>query len=316
MYAYSLLSFAFLAASAFDMDDDWDAWLEDLRVCDDKDPAVWLPETSTGVENPEAAGACDSDDAANDFQDCECVPARTVKWDTDPDMMTDMTPLNKTQIKNKQLQNDKFHMIFNSREYQALSHETKMEMLWDQLTKVKKVKCQDWEKIWKNFLQNPNHSMKKVTHSEDRLSGWYRRNQLKREQERKGFGDEMHREITEGKVNPRQKYVHQQGVVTKGKFVVTKRNRGYTGIFASGADDVIMRFSEAGQHFEGKTKSLNPSIALKFLRSKVTSANTFGMLSFEPEEDGKWDFWREDFRSHLPNFANAHQDEEPSVCYS
>ena len=148
--------------------------------------------------------------------------------------------------------------------------------------------------------------MKKVSRSSRRRTDWYRRNVMETEQERKGYGDEMHKEITEGRENPRQKYVHQQGVVTKGKFVVTNRERGYTGIFARGAKDVIIRFSEAGQHFEGITKSLNPSIALKFLRSNVTSANTFGMISFDPEEEGKWDFWREDFRTHLPNFGNAH----------
>ena len=56
--------------------------------------------------------------------------------------------------------------------------------------------------------------------------------------------------------------------MTKAKFVPTQNDRGYTGIFESGADDVIIRFSEAGQYLEGHTTSLNPSIALKFLRSK------------------------------------------------
>ena len=83
----------------------------------------------------------------------------------------------------------------------------------------------------------------------------------------------MHKETTEGQVNVRQKYVHQQGVVTKAKFVPVPKNKGFTGIFESGADDVIIRFSEAGQHLDGVTKSLNPAIALKFLRSGVTSDN-------------------------------------------
>ena len=54
---------------------------------------MWLPEESTGVVNPEAEGACDSDDADNNFQNCDCVPARLVKWDTDSEMRTDMSQL-------------------------------------------------------------------------------------------------------------------------------------------------------------------------------------------------------------------------------
>jgi len=36
---------------------------------------------------------------------------------------------------------------------------------------------------------------------------------------------------------------------------MTDNRRGYTGIFESGADDVIIRFSETGQHLEGTTKN-------------------------------------------------------------
>ena len=105
-----------------------------------------------------------------------------------------------------------------------------------------------------------------------------------KEQERTGFGDEMMPEVTEGNKNMRQKYVHQQGIVTKASFVPFKRTvqrRGYTGIFESGADDVIIRFSTSGQHLEGVSNSINPAIAIKFLRSGVISGNQFGMLGFD-----------------------------------
>ena len=65
--------------------------------------------------------------------------------------------------------------------------------------------------------------------------------------ERLGFGDEMG--IDPSTQEPRRKYVHQQGVVTKAKFVPFKKNvnkRGYTGIFKSGAKNMVMRFSDAG----------------------------------------------------------------------
>ena len=99
----------------------------------------------------------------------------------------------------------------------------------------------------------------------------------------------MRPEVTEGNLNMRQKYVHQQGIVTKAKFVPFERNvrkRGYTGIFESGADDVIIRFSTSGQHLEGVTKSINPAIAIKFLRSGVVSGNQFGMLGFDNVRNG------------------------------
>ena len=122
-------------------------------------------------------------------------------------------------------------------------------------------------------------------------------------------------EKTEGNRNPRQKYVHQQGVVTKGRFEAFDNERGYTGIFASGAEDVIIRFSDAGQYLEGVTESINPSIALKFLRSGVTSGNQFGMLAFETTEaERPFDFWRSNFRSHLPSFKNNEEDIEQSMC--
>jgi len=49
------------------------------------------------------------------------------------------------------------------------------------------------------------------------------------EQEIVGHGDEMNKEPSHGRT--RQKYVHQQGVVTKARFVPTQNDRGYTGIF-------------------------------------------------------------------------------------
>ena len=93
--------------------------------------------------------------------------------------------------------------------------------MWTQLTKIKKVKCQDFEKLWKNFLQEPNFSFKKVAKSNKRLGPEYLQNSLPREQEKRGWGDEMGTEETLEDRHTRQKYVHQQGVVTRAKFVTT-----------------------------------------------------------------------------------------------
>ena len=86
--------------------------------------------------------------------------------------------------------------------------------------------------------------------------------------------------------------------------------RGYTGIFKSGADDVILRFSTSGQHLDGVTDSINPSIAIKFLRTGVISGNQFGMLGFDNHFSGQWNFWRRNFKTHLPNFKNSMEEIE------
>ena len=51
--------------------------------------------------------------------------------------------------------------------------------------------------------------------------------------------------------------------------------------------------------------SANPSIAIKFLRDRQESANTFGMVSFEGTNT--WDFLANDFRSQLPDFSPGNQ---------
>ena len=61
---------------------------------------------------------------------------------------------------------------------------------------------------------------------------------------------------------------------------------------------------------QGVTKSVNPSIAIKFLRSGVTSANQFGMVSFDNIPDGRFDFWKKPFMSHLPSFKNNEEEVE------
>ena len=114
----------------------------------------------------------------------------------------------------------------------------------------------------------------------------------------------------------RVKYVHQQGIVTRAKFVPggMASERGYSGIFASGSDEVIVRFSDAGQRLDGVSESINPSIALKFIRDGMTSANQFGMIGFDTIPSGMWDFWQTDFRSNLPDFKNSNSRD--NICLS
>ena len=114
MLRYSQISLLFLQASALNLAQEEGS---DIPQCTEDDPAIWLPEESTGLVNPETQGACDSDDADNDFQNCDCVPPRLVKWDTDAEMMTDMSELGTDRLANRGLSNNDFHLVFNSREY-------------------------------------------------------------------------------------------------------------------------------------------------------------------------------------------------------
>jgi len=72
--------------------------------------------------------------------------------------------------------------------------------------------------------------------------------------------------------------VHQQGIVAKAKFTPVTNDDGnyelpYTGIFESGSEHMIVRLSETGRIIPGVTKGLQPSVAMKFLRNGMKSAN-------------------------------------------
>jgi len=58
--------------------------------------------------------------------------------------------------------------------------------------------------------------------------------------------------------------------------------------------------SETDVFVDGLTQAANPSIALKFLRDGESSANQFGMISFEGTDS--WDFLANPFMTHLPQF--------------
>ena len=88
MLRNSLLGLILGQASAINL-----AQEEDLPQCSLDDPAQWLPSIPTEIDNPEIERQCEPEDAENNFQDCDCIPARMIEWDTDPDMMTDITML-------------------------------------------------------------------------------------------------------------------------------------------------------------------------------------------------------------------------------
>merc|ERR1711971_1136681 len=96
-------------------------------------------------------------------------------------------------------------------------------------------------------------------------------------------GDEMR--------DGRLKLAHTQGLIAKVKWT-PMAGTGYSGIQDTGAEDIIMRFSETGMIHED-SKGLKPSVAFKFLRDGIESDNIVAMPSFG--NSGHWNFLKEPF---------------------
>lgn len=94
------------------------------------------------------------------------------------------------------------------------------------------------------------------------------------------FGDEM----PEGE----KKLTHAQGVVAKVNWEPVNNANGYTGEFASGSKNVIMRLSETSMLHEG-SKGLTPSVAFKILRDGQYSDNIVAMPAFSSSTS--WNFF-------------------------
>ena len=78
----------------------------------------------------------------------------------------------------------------------------------------------------------------------------------------------------------------------------------YTGFFEDGAEHGIIRLSDAHLHLNDSRGNpvgshMQPSVAVKFLRDGMESANYLGMVSFEDGGTG-FDFFSKPFINHLP----------------
>ena len=103
----------------------------------------------------------------------------------------------------------------------------------------------------------------------------------------------------------REKTTHTQGIVAKVEWHVT--NPRFTGMYQTGTDTAILRFSQTANLHDDST-GLLPSVAIKMLINGQKSENLFGMPSFESfTGDGAWDFFRDTFKSRVARFP-----EEPT----
>jgi len=100
----------------------------------------------------------------------------------------------------------------------------------------------------------------------------------------------------------RKKLIHSVGAVVEARYV--SLNKTYSGIFRSGCQNVLLRFSIAQQAVtEGPGAGIAPGIALKFMRDGVPSANVFAMYSLLGQSNN-FNFFKHDLSSHVPDLPS------------
>jgi len=94
----------------------------------------------------------------------------------------------------------------------------------------------------------------------------------------------------------RLKYVHSVGFV--GEVTFTPVSSPYTGIFGTGSRNALVRFSSATD-LAKDPPLIVPGFAIKFLRSKIHSANFMSMPSLDGQSD--FNFFAYNFSNHPAN---------------
>lgn len=97
----------------------------------------------------------------------------------------------------------------------------------------------------------------------------------------------------------RPKTTHTQGLVAHVSWEPVENDLGYTAIYESGSDTVVLRISEMANLFEDST-GLTPSVAIKFLIDDQESYNLFAMEGFMPTES--WNFLDAQLTNRLKPF--------------
>jgi hypothetical protein len=97
----------------------------------------------------------------------------------------------------------------------------------------------------------------------------------------------------------RRKMVHSVGPVVLVRYVPVPNPFNYTGIFKTGSDSAIMRFSAAVAPVP--IDGITPGVAIKFLRDQIPSGNAFSMRHFAGQNS--WNFFKHDWSNHPPDFG-------------
>ncbi len=169
---------------------------------------------------------------------------------------------------------------FKSNHYQAKDKETKMEELWSKIRPDENAEDDDVTPfMWKEF---PEFFSDVAVEAFCGVSDALRWN--------------------------RNKTTHTQGLVAKVEWIPVEGN-GFSGIYETGSDHVIMRLSERN-YLHKHSKGLSPSAAFKFLTDGDQSLNVFAMSSFFENES--WNF----FEKPIGNRVSPITEEDHPIEYN
>jgi len=99
----------------------------------------------------------------------------------------------------------------------------------------------------------------------------------------------------------RKKLVHSVGPISRGRYVPVSNPFNYTGIFRSGSDSALFRFSAAAAP-STNPDNLTPGIAVKFLRDQIPSGNAFAMFALTGQPS--YNFFKHDWSNHPPDLGD------------
>lgn len=98
----------------------------------------------------------------------------------------------------------------------------------------------------------------------------------------------------------RRKLIHAVGLMASAVWTPVSNSLGYTGIFATGSQQLLVRLSSGSQPAtDGNSSAMIPAVALKFLRDGVPSGNIH-LLGAGPQ--ASFNFFAHDFSNHVPDF--------------
>jgi len=104
-------------------------------------------------------------------------------------------------------------------------------------------------------------------------------------------------QLTEGRL----KTAHTQGLHAKASWV-SSGDHEYTGLFDTGSDNVLIRFSET-TNLTSESTGLLPALAVKVMVDYKSSVNIVAMPSFW--STGSWNFFEYGFKTRVEPFTKA-----------
>jgi len=105
-------------------------------------------------------------------------------------------------------------------------------------------------------------------------------------------------------IQRRPKLIHSVGVILDAVWTVVPNSLGYTGIYATGCTNTIIRLSLATAPTNA-TGGFTPGISVKCLRNQVPSGNMMALYSLEGQDS--WNFFKHDLTNHVPDLSTNSQ---------